>query len=304
MTEGGSAVLYAAARWLDYLAAFLFIGGVAFRVVVWPRALAAGREGRGSEPPIGPLLLGAAVVLVAALGARLYLQARSLADPEEPITRDFLGLVLGTAWGRGWWSQLAAAASGLVGAGLALVPRTRSAGRALTGLAAIGLAVTAPWTGHAVAIPEAGRYGWLLDAAHFGGGATWLGTLVVLVLVALHPRRRGPPSAAALVAAFSPLALAAGLLTMGAGLVMGYRYLGGLAPLLEPGYGRALLVKLSVLAVVAGLGAYHWRVGLPRLRAAGDAGPLRKSAMLEALAAALLLAATAVLVALPLPGEH
>jgi putative copper export protein len=304
MTWDGPSVFYAAARWLDYLAAFLFIGVVVFRLAVWPRAARRAGPPSPTAPRLGRLLTGVALVLLAALAARLYLQARSLADPDEPITREFLGLVLGTTWGKGWTAQAVVALLGLIAAGLTGIRRAGPLGWGLAALVALGVAGSASWTGHAVAIEQAGRYGWLLDAAHFGAGATWLGTLVVVVLVGLAPTRSEDVGAGAMVAAFSPIALASGLATMAAGVIMGYRYLGGVSLLFTPGYGRTLLIKLLVLALVAGLGAYHWRVALPRLQAAGDAGPLRKTAVLETAAAAALLAVTAILVSLPLPGEH
>lgn len=302
MSWDGPAVLYAAARWVDYLAAFVFIGVVVFRFAVWPRAA---RGGAGAPPPssLGRLGLGASLVLLVTLSARLYWQARSLADPDEALTGDFLRLVLGTGWGQGWMAQVAAAGLGLLSAALISGPGRRRLAWGLASLAALAMAGTAPWTGHAVAVEQAGRFGWLLDAVHFGAGATWLGTLAVLVVAGLGRGRSNGVAIAALVAAFSPVALAGGLVTMGAGLVMGYRYLGGVGPLFDPGYGRALTIKLLVLALLAGMGAYHWRVGLPRLRRSGDAGSLRKTALWEVGVALLLLAVTAVLVALPLPGE-
>jgi putative copper export protein len=63
-------------------------------------------------------------------------------------------------------------------------------------------------------------------------------------------------------------------------------------------------VKLGLLALIAGLGAYNWRVAQPGLHHPDGERRFRKSGALEVAFGTLLLLATAVLVALPLPGEH
>jgi putative copper export protein len=65
-----------------------------------------------------------------------------------------------------------------------------------------------------------------------------------------------------------------------------------------------LLLKVALLAGVAGIGRYNWRVVLPRLRKDGDPSRVRRTARVELALGALLLAVTAALVALPAPGEQ
>jgi putative copper export protein len=65
----------------------------------------------------------------------------------------------------------------------------------------------------------------------------------------------------------------------------------------------ALAVKLAALVLVGALGAYNWRVIQPSLARPEAERRLVRSARLELLSGLLLLAATAVLVALPLPGD-
>lgn len=326
MTWDGGSVLYAAARWLYYLAAFLVIGALVFRAVVWPRAA----RGTGSAQWDGltalpRLAAAAALVLLLALGGRLYWQTRSLLEPGEPITAEFVHLVLASEWGAGWVKQSAAGAVALVGwvvisaldtrplgtrrpAGSAEPARARldpvgTTGLVIAGLGTLGLVLAAPLTGHAIALPRAGRAGYWLDALHFLMGGAWLGGLAAIGWIALRPRRPAGP-AQAIVGAFSPVALTAGLGAITAGLIIGYRYLGGLAPLVTTGYGLALVIKVLLVAGVAGLGAYNWRRVLPRLRTSGELRPVRRTAWAELGIGVVLLAVTAVLVALSAPGEE
>ena len=296
MTWDGPTLLYAAARWLGYLAAFVVVGAAAARWRVIPRAR-VGDEDAGA----GAVLWArtGAVLLAVALVARLYLQARSLLEPEDQLSIEFLRAVLGSTWGKGWLAQAGAAMIALVGwRWLARKPTATGARRtALAGSVAIVL--TAPLTGHAIGLAEAPSYAPLLDLIHFTAGSTWLGTLAIIWAIS---RRRDDDRVAALIEAYSPVALVAGLTTMAAGVTLALTYLGGLGPLFTTVYGRALLIKLAATGGTAAIGAYNWRVIGPRLRR-GEKAPILQSASAELVVGMILLAITAVLVGLPTPGE-
>jgi len=305
MNGDGVSVFYSAARWLGYLAAFLVVGVVPFRWWVLPRAAGANAgpaAALAARRAVQVARVGA-VLPALTLVARLYLQATSLLDPEDQLTPQFLRAVLASGWGRGWLVQGAAALLALVS--WRIVARSPGSLLATAGviLSAVGIVVAAPLTSHAVSLPEAGRFGWALATLHFAAGAAWLGTLGVIALSG-WPRSGDPPglTPAALIGAYSPMALVTGTTTIAAGVLMGWNYLGGLAPLTTTTYGKTLLVKIATLLGVAATGAYNWRVLLPRLRF-GNPAPIRRSAAIELLAGTLLLAVTAVLVALPPPGE-
>ncbi len=308
MTWDGSAVLYAAARWLGYLAAFLIIGAAAFRGFVLPRAAATSGADAGAAAALvarraTQIARLSAVVLAFTLMVRLYFQARSLLEPEDPLTAGFLRLVLASGWGRGWLVQGAATLLALFAwRQLGRAPGSKVAGVTAT-LSAVALAVAAPLTSHAVALPQAGRFGWALASLHFGAGSVWLGSLGIAALAG-WPRRGDPPGLppTAIFAVYSPMALATGTTTIAAGLLMGWNYLGGLTPLTTTGYGKTLLLKVATLIGVAATGLYNWRVVVPRLKA-GNPAPIRRSATIELWFGTILLAITAVLVALPPPGE-
>ncbi|HYJ80896.1 MAG TPA: CopD family protein [Longimicrobiaceae bacterium] len=66
-------------------------------------------------------------------------------------------------------------------------------------------------------------------------------------------------------------------------------------------YGLALLLKVALLAVVAGLGFFNWRFVLPGVHEAAAAGRIRRTAAMEIAAGLAVVLVTAVLVALPTP---
>lgn len=311
MTLDPSALPYSLARFAGYLGTFLVIGGAVFRLAVirgWLRAHP------GDAPLASVLALRAArlgllggVVLVGAAGLRLWFQLGAFVDPGEPVTRDLVQFILGeTAWGRGWLAQLGAAVLALGGYLAAIMAPT--VGWVVAALGATMVGLTAPLTGHARS-EVAGSTGVLFDALHVLGGSAWLGTLAITLVAGLaalqrlDPEQRGP-LVARLISAFSPVALVGAATAVVAGGVLGWRYLdGSLGLLIGTAYGQALLLKLGALAGVAGLGAWNWRVLLPRLGSATAADGLGRSAKIEILLGLILLAITAVLVALPMPAE-
>ena len=69
-------------------------------------------------------------------------------------------------------------------------------------------------------------------------------------------------------------------------------------------YGKTLIVKLSLVAVVFLLGGYNnWRVK-PTLGTQDAGRRMKRSATFEISVAAIVLVVTAVLVHLPAPAEH
>jgi putative copper export protein len=253
-------------------------------------------------------LLGGFVLLLA-IGPRLWLQASGFIEPGESVDRELLTLILTeTDWGRGWTAQFGAAVLALGGFLLAVaVPRWGWIG---AGLGATLVALAAPLTGHAVT-DAAGSTGVLFDALHVLGGSAWLGTLAVMLLAGLGTLSRLPAEqhgtlAARLVTAFSPVALVGASLAVLAGSVLSWRYLGStmserFGALTGTSWGQALLLKNLTLLAVAALGAWNWRVLLPRLGSVEAAGRLRRSARLEITLGVILLLITAFLVALPMP---
>jgi putative copper export protein len=72
---------------------------------------------------------------------------------------------------------------------------------------------------------------------------------------------------------------------------------------LHSGYGRLLLIKLSLIVLLAAFGAVNWRVLRPALSDGIALQRLRRSATVELVIGAAVLAVTAVLVATSPPGD-
>jgi putative copper export protein len=300
--------LYALGRGLAYAATLALIGACVFAALL-PRwrdaedddtALAARALDRAWR-----VAVGAAVLLVLAHLLRGYGQVRSFLDPIEPTTWEFAKPVLTeTAWGRGWMAQLTAAGLSLCMAGLA--PRRSISGIQLLGTAAIAVACTSPLTGHAVEHPWGLPLGVGLHALHLIGGGVWIGTLFSVLtagLRAVMSPSRAPDHAAVarMIAVFSPVALTGAGLAVAAGVLMAYAYIGDFTSLWGTTYGKTLLAKTTLLGITLALGAWNWRRVTPRLGSAAGTRELTRSATMELVIGALLLGATAVLVALPAP---
>jgi putative copper export protein len=107
-----------------------------------------------------------------------------------------------------------------------------------------------------------------------------------------------------LVRAFSPIALAGAGTAIAAGVILAFRYLeGSITALWTTSYGSMLFRKLVILALIMALGAVNWRVITPKLGQPGGAARIRRSSALELLLGTVLLAVTAFLVSMPMPGE-
>jgi putative copper export protein len=303
---------YAAVRWGWYLTLFLVMGASSYA----PFLFAARTGLQVTHPELAADLsrraarigLLAAVLLSGFILLRLYVQSRTLLAPDEPITLEFLRAVADSGWGRGWVRQAAVGLLALLAFGAAA--RGSKAGWMVAVGASGGLGLVAGMTGHAVT-ERGGGLGLFINAAHVWAGGFWLGGLAVLLMAGLAACRRvageeRPRLIRVLVGDFSRRALVVGPLAVGLGVWLAIRYLGWRWPLdlFDSSYGTALLIKLLALAGVAALGAWNWRVVQPGLAEPKGERKFRRSGGLELLLGTVLLAATAVLVALPLPGDE
>jgi putative copper export protein len=153
-----------------------------------------------------------------------------------------------------------------------------------------------------------GRLAGMVNPLHVLGASLWLGTLFVLVVCGVGQMLRSPLPAsqreeavAEMVLRFSVVGLGGAALLGTTGLITSWTHLNPLAALWTTPYGYALLAKLSVVAIVVGLGAWNWqRVG-PSLGSDGGALTIRRTATTELAFAAIVLLLTAILVSLPSP---
>lgn len=300
-------VLSAVMRWATYACVFAGIGACGFRFV----ALAPVRRGglipddqiATLERRAAHRALLAALLLVLLHGLRLWFQAHAFFGT---VGGEELGIIAReTRWGTGWSWQVAAALLATVT--FFLARRAWTPGWQASAVAALALGATLPLTGHAVAESML-SLAMVSQVGHVLGASAWLGTLLILLWVGVRGVNplavsvRGP-AMAAMVRAFSPLALGAAAVLGASGLLTAFLYLPSLEHLWTTGWGRVLIAKTVVVAAVAGAGFYNWRRVRPVLGDLEGERELLRSAAIELGLAAAVLLATAVLVTMEMPGE-
>lgn len=245
-----------AARLLFYASLFLGVGGAFGLCWLSP----SGRAGRRFS--ILMMVCGVPAAL-------LSLGLQGLDALELPLAKLMLPLVWQTAFATtfGWTVTVALCALAL---GLASLAGPRALARfvSLGALAAVGLALAA--SGHASdAAPQ-----WLMRPMvflHGTGIAAWTGALVPLAL----SLKNGGPDAGRFLRRFSKAILPVVAVLVVAGMVLAVIQVEKPSALVETAYGRLLVAKLLLLAVLFGLAAVNrWRLTV--LAAAGEARARRK----------------------------
>jgi len=135
-----------------------------------------------------------------------------------------------------------------------------------------------------------------------------VGGLLALVVIGLPAtlrleRGRRGSAAAALVQGFSPVALVLAGILMVTGVFAAWIHLGDVTAFWTSAYGRTLLLKLGIFAGVFLIGAYNFLRVRPALGEEAGTRRLRRSASVELTLALLVIAVTAVLVAIPPPAD-
>ncbi len=253
------------------------------------------------ERRVARLGAGAALALVVVAFWRLWAQAYAIFGVDEGVSFESLKTVaFDTSWGTGWMLQLAGAVAAVASFWWAATrPRV---GWWVAAAVAAYVGASLAFTGHAMSQGPRGL-SLTLQVAHVLGAGLWIGSLFSMVVFGLMTAQveDRPSVAAAIVDAFSPLALVGvGVLAL-SGLATAVVYIDATNQLWTTPYGRTLLLKLMAFGSVAAFGAYNWRRLRPRLGTDPDATrELVTSASIELLIAVLVLAITSVLVALPL----
>jgi copper transport protein len=292
----GVETVFGVARGLNYVSLLLLIGSLPFFWIVWR----PGRDGDGAVARRPRrLLIGAAVVgLLTAVTAVPLLGLVAGGLPlDDLLSRSVLDASLATRSGMAWAVRGGSWLAVLV---LLLVPLALRVRMAALTIPAAVLVVTLSVAGHAGVEQPRGVLA-PADVIHVLAAGTWLGGLVLL-LVVFWPRANAPPGAAAATATrrFSGLALPAIVLLVASGVAEAWFYLGSLDRLVSTPWGLALVAKVALLGIIVGLAARNRRAVTQLSGSAVDRtglGPaLRRSMRAEVVLAILVLSATAVLV--------
>jgi copper transport protein len=252
------------------------------RAALTPAALAA------VERSLGHVGLASALAVLAATLLRAWTHTVAAFGFSEAQSWEAIRLIaFESRWGGNWILQVAAAAA-LVASYL-LVRLSPQAGWLLAALSGVGLAVALPLLGHAAGSP--GRMA--VHTAHLLGAGLWIGTLAALWAVA-RIESRGEASdlaAPSLFRQFSILALSGAAVLLVAGLVASALYVETLSSLWTTGYGRALMLKLVLVAGIGACGFVNWR----RFGEPGDQSAIPPTVPLEVALACAVALATSVL---------
>ena len=259
----------AATEFVGFIASFLATGAIGFRLAVLNRVIEERDFHRASAVRAAIIgLIGEAVT-----GA-LYFSGGRLDTPQTVLViAALIGFMLVLARvGAGWW------------------------------IAAIGVVF-----GQLSAL-FAGKWIQLINPVHRLAAGFWLGTLFVVVIAGLGPLLRSTLTtdrrgafAAAMINAFSPLALGSAFVLVVFGVITAWRHLKYVSALWTTPYGYALIVKLFFVFCVVSLGAWNWRRQRPMLGTEPAAVAIRKSSAAELTVTTIVLIVTAILVSLPSP---
>jgi copper transport protein len=227
-------------RWLFFAGLLVASGLALFDVLVW-RPLGHGGLGTGW------IAIGLAAMFVSAHG---------LVQASHGGSATRFGLTIDVA--------SAIAATGAAAAAIAIVDRSAAPFAVVLAVALLPVPTVA---GHAL---DAGR-SWIevpIDFLHVLAAAVWIGGLFALGLVV--PRSGAPAEVfAAAARRFSRLALASVIVLGATGVGRSLAELSAVSQLSSTGYGRAILVKTGLFAVLLGLGSLsrsRVRAGVERLR--------------------------------------
>lgn len=238
-TSRSDSLLLGAGRFLSFAGIGALLGGLFLAAMIVPELLGTRRLGR--------LLVGAA--LVAEIGTLAMLAAQA-----HLIAGSFFawGDVIDTQAGRWWLGRLLA-----VGLFALFIPIRSylgsSVGRVETALAALIVLGVVAAGGHAVA-GDAVVLGFGATVVHLAAMSIWLGGLVLLAVGV--PRDWFWWTASR----FSPWALASVVALAVTGSVNAWRQLGSLSDLTDSAYGRWLVIKLLLVAVVVVVASFSRRL--------------------------------------------
>ncbi|MDQ6770992.1 MAG: CopD family protein [Gemmatimonadota bacterium] len=285
VADAASSVSNSLARTLSFVGLLVLIGATTFRALVLHRARGISTQMRDQMEARAALLgLSASVLVLLGVFARLFLESQMMSAMPGMETMSMTEMAMHTQWGLALRLEIGAAVLALVSFALAR-RRLRGAWLAAS-ISAIVLAVTPALAGHAAASPKFTSLMIATDFLHVLGGASWLGSLLAVMVVGiplsltLDGAERWS-TVASLVNSFSQVALPSVAIVVGSGLLASWVHLEHLSSLWQTEYGQVLLLKLLLVAVTLTIGAYNFRRVQPQLVNEVGAVRLRLSAAIE-----------------------
>ncbi|WP_171652626.1 copper resistance D family protein [Paenibacillus foliorum] len=133
----------------------------------------------------------------------------------------------------------------------------------------IGLIVSFPLTGHALADSSAVVTAVSLHLIHLLGSALWFGGLIGIYSETWRPEYsiRYGGELNRLIRRFSTVMLPVILIVLISGTVLSIMMISSWEELYQIDYGRFLLAKTTLLMLIIGIGAFHRKILIPRMKA-------------------------------------
>ncbi len=245
LAERGSPVVawtLAILRWLVYAAVSVGVGGWIVARWIWPEGASLDRTRRWILVSLGVAVL-ASVGAIAAQGA--YSAGAGFGAVFEPGR---WADVLATRFGQAALVRIAGAGLLMVGVSLVLPKRLRDVLCATAALATVlgvvlaNHATTGRWVPVAIGA----------DLLHVAATCAWVGGLVALAVWILVPSPGDEVAGAALPAVrrFSNLATVSVIVLIATGTLQAIRQVGGPTALTTTDYGRTLIVKICIVALL------------------------------------------------------
>jgi copper transport protein len=281
------------ARGIGYAATFIAGGGAIFLAVV--------HDGRSDRRGLGKVVLWAAIVGAIAVVVQLPISA-ALATGLGLGSITHTG-VLGQVLADGVGAQTVTVLLGLAVATTAVLWKTRTTATRVAavvggGAAAIGFA----FAGHTT-VTEPRWLVYSADMVHVLAASVWVGGLVLLFLFLRRQRAESGDAvhAGGVVARFSRLAGFAIVAIGIAGGILAYEEIRALSALTSTTYGKLVLVKVGVVAVIVAVAAYNRYQLVPALQRAEARGRnawshLTSTVRIEVIGVIVVLGITGVLV--------
>ena len=290
-----------ALRWAEIVSLLTIIGAIVVRLVVVPRAGWSAELVADAGDRAKTLGQSAAVLLLCTTLYRAATQAQMMVGAPASLFGRLVALVRETHWGQGWSIGAAGVIAIIIGL---LAARRGIGGWMIAALGAVLVALGQALTGHAASNAHA-ALAVATDVVHVLGAGGWVGGLIAVVLSALPvSRRMGSDStraARALVRSYHNAAVeCVALVLISAGIATWLR-LPTLSDLWTTPYGNMLLRKLFFVVIVLLFGLYHWRRVVSVEWANDTRARFRRSAIVELLAGAVVVAFTALLISTALP---
>jgi len=284
------------ARAISFGGILLVIGVVVFNLLVLARADRIGSElVWRMEARAATVGLSAAILVIGAAFGRVFLESRMMTSMPGMESMDMSAMLLHTLWGFGMQLQIASGFLAAIAFSIA-IPRVRFAWL-IASLAATGLAFSPAFAGHAAASARFPGAMIFTDFLHVVGAASWLGNLACVMLIGIPIIVKAASEdrwqrVSILVNTFSPIALGSATVVVLSGLIAAAVHLQSFAALWSTTYGRVLLLKLGIVLITLTIGGYNFRRVQPQLVSEDGTTLLRRSAMLELAAAAVIVVIT------------